>query len=641
MGSAFGRRSMLQLAPALGLLLLSRGARAQTGFPSARLTDVLPQLLPGHPRLLMTDSTLESCRRKAAADPVYARVIARIIQEADKMLDERPVRYKLTGAERPSMLGGSRQIIRIIANSAFAWRWTRDARYADRAKVEILNAARFPEWNHTHFLDVAETAFGVALGYDWLRSELTADERALVRMALTQKCLLWADRAYRGTDDEWLGFPNYWWNWNPVCNGGVLAAAIAVAEDEPLLVRDILAGARKSLQKALDAFGPDGGGAEGPVYWSYGVLYYALCVAMLETAVGSDMGLTDSPGFAQTDLYRLWVQGPTGKAFNYGDCREELATEAALGWLGQRNGHPQTIAFARRALMDNLEKETLKGEFDRFFFMSALWYPEAQSTIPAMPPAAHFRGEADIACFRSDWASADAAYLGFKAGDNAANHSHLDLGSFVLEGQGVRWSTDLGRDAYQVPGYFDGATPQGRRYRIFRIGTASHSTFMPEGVQQDVKAIAPITAFSAYRDGGHAIADLTAAYPGHAASIRRGVRMTGKGRRVEIRDEVSGAKPTQRWRWAMVTQAEVALHGNRAILTLAGRTMEVVAEDPAARFEILPLTPPTTVENANEGYRMLALFVQPDADGTARCSVTLHPLGKASKRIATASLAAW
>lgn len=362
---------------------------------------------------------------------------------------------------------------------------------------------------------------------------------------------------------------------------------------------------------------------------------------MLETATGSSMGLTDSKGFSQTDLYRLWVEGPTGRVFNYGDCRERIDTEAALGWLGQRNGHAQVIEYARRAMIEKIEQESLGGEFDRFFFLHALWYPEPQSVVPSMPAAVRFRGPAEIACFRADWKSDKAAYLGFKAGDNAANHSHLDLGSFVLEGQGVRWSTDLGRDSYQVPGYFDGGSPKGRRFKIFRIGTASHSTFMPAGVEQDIKAVAPISTFVAAKDGGHAIADLTAAYPGQATSIRRGVRMTGKGRRVDIRDEVVGAKAGQSWRWAMVTQAHVELSGNRAILSLDGRRMEVLAEDPAAKFEVLPLTPPSTLENANEGYRMLALFVQPDQAGKLICNVALHPLGNAPKGPAPAALAGW
>ena len=39
---------------------------------------------------------------------------------------------------------------------------------------------------------------------------------------------------------------------------------------------------------------------------------------------------------------------------------------------------------------------------------------------------------------------AEALFIGFKAGDNRVNHSHLDLGTFVLDALGQRWAIDLG-----------------------------------------------------------------------------------------------------------------------------------------------------------------------------------------------------
>ena len=31
----------------------------------------------------------------------------------------------------------------------------------------MLTAARFEDWNPSHFLDVAEMTFALAIGYDW------------------------------------------------------------------------------------------------------------------------------------------------------------------------------------------------------------------------------------------------------------------------------------------------------------------------------------------------------------------------------------------------------------------------------------------------------------------------------------------
>ncbi|WP_404477981.1 heparinase II/III family protein [Novosphingobium sp. BL-52-GroH] len=637
------RREAIGFSLGAFVLMTASPAAAEPGHPSADSKDILPELLPMHPRILITDEEMDRARSMAAHDRVYARLIARIIREAESILDEPVIEYALSDGERPSMLGGSRAIIRHVLYTAFAWRWTGDRRFAERARAEMMAAARFPEWNHTHFLDVAETACGVAIGYDWIFPFLSRDERALIRTALVEKALLWGDRAYRGSEDEWLGFPRYSWNWNPVCNGGLLAAALAVAEDEPLLARDIIAGATASLPRALAAFGPDGGGGEGPVYWSYGILYYVLSVAMLERALGSTMGLTSTDAFRQTDQYRLWVQGPTGKAFNYGDCKEKLAGNVALAWLARNNAQPATSSLAREEMVAGMEAPKLDGEFDRFFPLYAIWYPEApERANAALPAAVHFRGDADIACFRSDWSSPDAAYLGFKAGNNAANHTHQDLGSFVLEGQGVRWASDLGTDSYQLPGYFDGKTPSGARYRIFRINTASHSAMMPEGVNQDPFARAAITRFGVRPRGGFAITDLTAAYPGHAASIQRGVDFTDGGGLVTIRDEVRGGSPGSRWRWAMLTQAQIAIEGSSAVLSLEGRSMRVVADRSASRFEVIDARPPSTAQNPNAGYRLLTLHTQADASGELDLQVSLFPLGgRKAASSATAPLSAW
>lgn len=614
---------------ALGLALASTGRLgAEPGHPSAALGDILPNLKPAHPRLLVTDAMLDDCRARAAADPHHAAVVARVLKEAELILGEPVVPYGLSSGERPSMLGGSREIIRRTLNTAFAWRWTGDRRFADRARDELLSAARFPEWNHTHFLDLAETAFGVAVGYDWIHAALTPDERSTIRMALVEKALLWADRALRGSDDEWLGFPGYSWNWNPVCNGGVLAAAIAVAEDEPLLARDVMSGVVRSLPRALAAFGPDGAGSEGPVYWTYGVTYHVLAIAMLEAATGDGMGLGDTAPFRKTDLYRLWVQGPTGKAFNYGDCAEHLAPTAALAWLGKRHGHPQVVAHARGEMLEQIDQPKLAGEFDRFFLFYAIWYPEAAKPVRSpLPVGAHFRGGADIACFRGDWRDRDAAYLGFKAGCNATNHAHQDLGSFVLEGQGVRWASDFGADSYQLPGYFDSKAPSGGRYRIFRVTAASHATIMPEGVNQDVFATAPIESFESRADGGFAIARLDAAYAGHARSVRRGIAFDRLGRCVTIRDEVRGAAAGSVWRWTMPTEADIDINGTRAHLSLSGKTMLVTTQATGVRFERDDAHPPTPAESKNERYSLLVLRQPVDASGNLDIVVRLYPLG--------------
>lgn len=55
------------------------------------------------------------------------------------------------------------------------------------------------------------------------------------------------------------------------------------------------------------------------------------------------------------------------------------------------------------------------------------------------------------AVLRSSWNDKRATYVGIKAGSANNGHGHMDIGSFILEANGVRWAVDLGRDGYTLP----------------------------------------------------------------------------------------------------------------------------------------------------------------------------------------------
>ena len=62
------------------------------------------------------------------------------------------------------------------------------------------------------------------------------------------------------------------------------------------------------------------------------------------------------------------------------------------------------------------------------------------------PTDRYFRG-LEMATMRDGWDSPKGWFVGFKAGTNAVNHSHLDVGTFVIDAKGIRWAVQLGPDA--------------------------------------------------------------------------------------------------------------------------------------------------------------------------------------------------
>ena len=71
---------------------------------------------------------------------------------------------------------------------------------------------------------------------------------------------------------------NNWWiksnnNWNQVCNGGMIAGSIAIAEINPELAAKTIKRSLDGLPHALDEYRPDGVYPEGSTYWGYGTFF--------------------------------------------------------------------------------------------------------------------------------------------------------------------------------------------------------------------------------------------------------------------------------------------------------------------------------------------------------------------------------
>jgi len=525
--------------------------------------DVLKTLRPGHPRLFLVADDWARVKELVQKDPVAGQWFEKLQADAKKMLREKPVVHVLKG---PRLLDQSRAALRRITTLAAIYRLTGDKSFAERAKVEMLTAADFADWNPSHFLDVAEMTTAVATGYDWIFDELSPEDRQKIRTAIVDKGLKQSLDIYA---------KNRWWaavshNWNQVCNGGMTVGALAVADEEPELAAKIINYGRVSIVRAMASFAPDGGWVEGPGYWAYATAYNVNYLAALETALGTDFDLRKTPGFRDTGLFRMYSVGPLGKTFNYADAGDGAGKAPQMFWLARTFQQPVYAAQ---------ERADVAG---RPLIFDLLWYTAAgdKSGIAALPPDAVFRG-VDVAFFRGAWHDPLATYVGFKGGSNRANHAHLDLGSFVLDALGTRWALDLGSDDYNMPGYFGK-----QRWTYYRLRTESHNT-----LNQATDAHAPLVAFASGKERSYAVADLSAAYHGTAQSVFRGVALLG-GRSVLVQDELHAAKPVA-VRWNFLTAAKIQAEGTTATLTQGGQTLHVKICQPAgAKFQVIAASAP-------------------------------------------------
>ena len=172
MSSRFVSLAVLTGVLAVALVSAQPPTSAPTRLSPAIQQPVLSTLRPGHPRLLVLEADLPCVRQQLADDVHERRWHVSLRQQASQMLKE-PV------VERTRLLTQSRVALQRIATLAGLFLIDGDPRVLARAKAEMRAVAAFSDWNPSHFLDVAELTAAMALGYDWLYSDLTADEREL------------------------------------------------------------------------------------------------------------------------------------------------------------------------------------------------------------------------------------------------------------------------------------------------------------------------------------------------------------------------------------------------------------------------------------------------------------------------------
>jgi len=585
-------------------------------------------LRPGHPRLLITSFEVwAELAKLKATDPRFAMVAAQIDKDARALLKKPPVEYQKTGRR---LLTVSRAVLKRTLLLATAYRLDPDAAFLRRAETELLAAAAFADWNPTHFLDTAEMTAALAIGYDWLYDGLSPEARAKIRHAIASKGL-------RPALDEKAKI-NSWQraehNWNQVCFGGLTLGALAIAEDEPELAAKILLLAKAGIVYGLKPYAPDGVYPEGPGYWSFGTSYQVLMIAALKSALGTDWGLPEAPGFYASARAYLEMVGPSGLAFNYSDGSAETSLEPALFWFAQQVNDPGLVCMERRffEVVSKRGKTGELGETNRCYPLTALWWPSvgAFDGNSSLPLCWQGRGANPIGVFRSSWTELGALYLAFKGGSAGLNHAHMDAGTFVFEADGVRWAQDLGAQDYESleSKKIDlwNKKQESQRWRVFRLNNYSHNTLTIDGQLHRVAGSAEFVAFRAERDTAFGVLDMSSVFAGQATSVKRGFRML-EGRSVLIQDEIVGAKPGTSVRWAMVTGAEVAVDGTHATLREKGR--ELFAEllgTTKATFSVISADPPANGYDAqNMGKRILIATVPVGADGAVRLAVWLKP----------------
>ena len=543
----------------------------------------------GHPRLITDSDGFAELRRKISEgkeDEILLRKVHEcMMYYADYYTNTslKDIEYKFD-SQGKSILDQSESALLQLSTMSYAYNLTGDRRYLNRAKQILSQVCSFKDWNHSHFLDVAEMTLGVAIAYDWLYDSLTLEEKTLIHSRIVNYALT---PSYR---DDYIRTQN---NWNQVCAAGMIAGALAIYEKDKAISADIIErNIAGNIEMASKIYAPDGNYGEGYSYWRYGTGFQVIMMEMLKSIFGNCGGMESIEGLDKTAEYMLFMDGVTG-SFGYSDGGTTAhGAKTAMWWFAMQQDDPSLVSKEITLLL-NSGLYTF-GTEPRIMFLVPLVLNKYHIDNKVLQTHAKDlwsgRGSQPVVMVHTGWKWDDTDhYLGVKAGVPSGGHCHMDNGSFVYDALGVRWSTDLGKynysdmnNAFAAAGGI-GSGQTSLRWDVLKMNNLGHSTISINAFDgsfdkrylsdHNYSGTVPITSVINTGSELGAKLDMSDALRGQVASATRTIKLVNERDLVVI--DVIKAKsfldaPVL---WHMITPARVEVKADHEVLTNGGKEM--------------------------------------------------------------------
>ncbi|WP_375444755.1 heparinase II/III family protein [uncultured Fibrella sp.] len=613
----------------LVLSTLSGMCLAQNG--ELNVPETYVKTIPAHPRLFASATRFTALTKQT--DSVSRQLKAYIQHEAEKALTADPLVYPSTGFK----FGPMRAVQGRILALGMAYRLTGDKRFFDRGRQELRQLAALPDWAPNHFLDVGEGAMAAGVGLDWFYDDLSPTDRDQITQAIVRNALLPSLNVPEG-NGSWVAGD---FNWTQVCHGGLTVGALAIAEREPALSRQIINRAIKNVPHAGAVYAPDGAYPEGPSYWSYGTTFHVLLIEALRSALGSSFGLEEFPGFLKTADFNLQMVGPSGLDFNYSDYHLETQNEPIMLWFARENRRPdlarQELADLHTLYRDAMTNTKSRVHENRHTPLALLWWNPslaAKSAGTFSPLHWTSRGVLPIAVMRSASNDPLGTFVAMKGGTPNHSHAHMDVGSFVLEADGVRWAIDLGTESYDkmraakldLWSYAQNST----RWTTFRVGPEGHNILRFNNALQQIDGKAEIRELPASGKAIGNVVDLSPLYAGQVASVQRTVQLNDD-RSVTLHDEWTTADKPVAASWQWLTKATVSRTEKGLLLQQDGKSLNLLIhasgnDSGTYTIDIDDVSPARNPQDSpNPGVTRLVVRVASPAKMTTKLDVQIVP----------------
>lgn len=570
------------------------------------------------PKLGLTTALERNLKRKIKNDEIVSNYYEAVKSNALQVLEEPALTRNMIGRR---LLSTSRDMLHRVNVLGITYRLENDERMLDKINEELLAVCNFSDWNPSHFLDVAEMSTAVALAIDWVGKDLPKSTVELAKTALIEKGINPSWEGNRG----WIDGTN---NWNQVCNAGMIAASIMIADKDPELAAKTISRSLEGMPHALAEYGPDGVYPEGSTYWSYGTSFSVLTSAMLETAFGTDFGIEEYPSFKESAKFRKLSIAPSGWYYNYADCGDRHGTsgDIILAWFGTKTGNPLYI----EAEKFNQPVEEM-GKLNRLAGAGLVWLSQFEAEEKEeLPLAWKGDGANPIVILRDGTEGADSYYFGGKGGKATISHGNMDAGSFIWELNGVRWVMDPGNQSYnelEITGFnLWGNCQDCERWSLLTKNNYGHSTLTVNGALHVNDGFASLENFT---DGPQpeALFDLTPVFGDNLDMAHRKF-IKPDDRSIVIEDRIKTNENTKSITWQLMTRADVEIVKGGAILKQDGKSVKLEnLSHPDLMISVISLDPaPMELDRQYEGLKRLEIrvpaWIMENEEGTIKVRLT-------------------
>ncbi|MEX2513279.1 MAG: heparinase II/III family protein [Cyclobacteriaceae bacterium] len=553
------------------------------------------------PKLALTPALERNLKKKIKNDKVVGNYYEAVKANARQVLEEPVLTRNMIGRR---LLSTSRDMLHRINVLGITYRLEKDPQMLEKINEELIAVCNFSDWNPSHFLDVAEMSMAVALAIDWVGKDLPKSTVDLAKDALIEKGIQPSWEGERG----WIDGTN---NWNQVCNGGMIAAAIMIADRDPELAAKTISRSLEGMPHALAEYGPDGVYPEGSTYWGYGTSFSVLTSALLETAFGTDFGIEDYPAFKESAQFRVLSIAPSGWYYNYADCGDQHNPygDITLAWFGTKTGNPLYVESE-----NFLKPADEMGKLHRIAGAGLVWLAQYEpETKEELPLAWKGDGSNPIVIIRDDSDGPDAYYFGGKGGKATISHGNMDAGSFIWELNGVRWVIDPGNQSYnelEITGFnLWGNCQDCERWSLLTKNNYGHSTLTVNGALHVNDGFASLEDFSKGAQP-EALFDLTPVFGENLDKAHRKF-IKPDDRSIIIEDHIETNEHTQMITWQLMTQADVEIEKGGAILKQEGKSVKLeILSHPELMVSVVSLDPaPLELDRQIEGLKRLEIRV--------------------------------